>query len=74
MNPDGKYSYLKKKDSFESQKKEEKIFKLNIQLIHQISNTVNISLLVLIFTLFSCLWIAKGSGQIHTKLYLKQRQ
>ena len=52
MNPDGKYSYLKKKDSFESQKKEEKIFKLNIQLIHQISNTVNISLLVLIFTLF----------------------
>ena len=31
MNPDGKYSYLKKKVSFESQKKEEKIFKLNIR-------------------------------------------
>ena len=29
-----------------------KIFKSNIQLIHQIFNTINISLLILIFTLF----------------------
>jgi len=33
-------------------KNSEKIFKRNIQFIHRISNTINISLLVLIFTLF----------------------
>ena len=33
-------------------KHSEKIFKLNIPFIHQIFNTINISLLVLIFTLF----------------------
>jgi len=32
--------------------KTKKIFKFNIQFIHQIFNTINISLLVLIFTLF----------------------
>ena len=45
-------SCLKKKVSYESKKNLEKIFKRNIQLIHQIINTINISLLVLIFTLF----------------------
>ena len=45
-------SHLKKKVSYESKKKSEKIFKFNIQFIHQIFNTINISLLVLIFTLF----------------------
>ena len=52
MKPYGKHSYFKKKVSYQSQKKSEKISKLNIQLLHQIFNTINISLLVLIFTLF----------------------
>ena len=43
---------LKKKVSYESQKNSEKIYKLNFQLLHQIFNTINISLIVLIFTLF----------------------
>ena len=52
MRPYEKQSLLKKKVSYESKKNLEKIFKLNIPLIHQIFNTINISLLVLIFTLF----------------------
>ena len=52
MEPYGKESYLKKIVSYESQKKSEKISKLNIQLLHQLFNTINISLIVLIFTLF----------------------
>ena len=47
-----KYSYLKKKVLCESQKNSGKTSKLNIQLLHHIFNTINISLLVLIFTLF----------------------
>ena len=47
-----KQSYFKKEVSYESQKNSEKIFKLNIQLIHQIFDSINISLLVLIFILF----------------------
>ena len=52
MRPYGRQSYLKKKVANESQKKSEKIFKFNIQLTHRIFDTINISLLVLIFTLF----------------------
>ena len=53
MKPYGKKSYLKKKLSYESQKNSEKnISKLNIKLIHQIFDTINISFIVLIFTLF----------------------
>ena len=49
----GKKSYLKKKLSYESQKNSEKnISKLNIKFIHQIFDTINISFIVLIFTLF----------------------
>jgi len=48
----GKQSYLKKKVSYESQKKLEKISRLKLKFIHQIFDTVNISLLVLILTLF----------------------
>ena len=44
---------LKKKVAYVSKKNPEKIFKFNNQLIHQIFDTINISLLVLIFTLFS---------------------
>ena len=52
MRPYGKKSYLKKNFSYESQKKSQEISKLNIQIIHKIFDTINISLLVLIFTLF----------------------
>ena len=49
----GKKSYLKKKLLYGSQKNSEKnISKLNIKLIHQIFDTINISFIVLIFTLF----------------------
>ena len=41
-----------KKVSYESNKIPKKISILNIKLIHQIFDTINISLLVLIFTLF----------------------
>ena len=52
MKPYGKQSYLKKEVSFERQKNSEKISKQNIQLIHQILDTINISIFVLIFLLF----------------------
>ena len=44
--------FFKKKVSYERKKNSENIYKFNLKLIHQISNTINISLLVLIFTLF----------------------
>ena len=44
--------FLKKKVLYKRKNNSEKIFKFNIQLIHQIFNSINISLLVLIFTLF----------------------
>ena len=51
MKPYGKESYFKRKVSYESKKNSEKISILNIKLVHQIFDTINISLLVLIFTL-----------------------
>tara|TARA_B100001109_G_C18547061_1_gene327871 strand:- start:128 stop:556 length:429 start_codon:yes stop_codon:yes gene_type:complete len=51
MKPYGNQLNFKKKVSYESCKNSEKISKLNIKLIHQIFDTINISLLVLIFTL-----------------------
>ena len=48
----GKKSYLKKKVSNERKKNSEKISIINGKLLHQIFDTINISLLVLIFTLF----------------------
>ena len=52
MKPYGNELNLKKKVSYESKKNSEKISIINIKLIHQIFDTINISLLVLIFTLF----------------------
>ena len=52
MKPYGNKLNFKKKNSYESKKKFEKISILNIKLIHQIFDTINISLLLLIFTLF----------------------
>ena len=48
----GKQSYFKKNVSYQSQKNSGKTSIPNIKLIHQIIDTVNISLLVLIFILF----------------------
>ena len=53
MKPYGNQLNLKKKVSYESKKNSEKTSIINIKLIHQIFDTINISLLVLIFTLFS---------------------
>jgi len=52
MKPYGNQLNLKKKVSYEIKKKSEKISIINIKFIHQIFNSINISLLVLIFTLF----------------------
>ena len=52
MKPYGNKLNLKKNVSYESRKNSEKISKINIKLIHQIFDTINISLLVLIFVLF----------------------
>ena len=52
MALDGKQTYFKKKVSYLSQKNFKKKSIPNIKLIHQIFDTVNISLLVLIFILF----------------------
>jgi len=51
MKPYGNQLNLKKKVSYESKKNSEKISIINVKLIHQIFDTINISLLVLIFTL-----------------------
>ena len=51
MKPYGNQLNLKKKVSNEIKKNSEKIFIINIKLIHQIFDTINISLLVLIFIL-----------------------
>ena len=51
MKPYGNQLNLKKKVSYESKKNSEKISIINIKLIHQIFDTINISLLVLIFFL-----------------------
>ena len=52
MKPYGNQLNLKKKVSHESKKNSERISKLNIKLIHQIFDTINISLMVLISALF----------------------
>ena len=52
MRPYGKQSYLNKKVLYENQIYLEKISKLNIKLINQIIDRINLSLIILIFTLF----------------------
>ena len=52
MSSYDKQTNFKKIVSYESKRNSEKIFKLNIELIHQIFNTINISFLCLIFILF----------------------
>ena len=51
MKPYGNQLNLKKKVSYESKKNSEKISIVNVKFIHQIFDTINISLLVLIFIL-----------------------
>jgi len=52
MKPYGNQLNLKKKVPYEVKKDSEKISIINIKLVNQIFDTINISLLVLIFTLF----------------------
>ena len=52
MKPYGNQLNLKKKVSYESKNNSEKTSIINIKLLHQIFDTINISLLLLIFTLF----------------------
>ena len=52
MKPYGTQLNLKKKVSYESKKNSEKISIINIKLIHQIFNSINISLLLFIAILF----------------------
>ena len=52
MKPYGNQPNLKNKVPYEVKKDSEKISIINFKLIHQIFDTINISLLVLIFTLF----------------------
>ena len=52
MKPYGNQLNFKKKVSYESKKNSEKISMVNTKLIHQVFDTINISFLVLIFTLF----------------------
>jgi len=52
MKPYGNQLNLKKKVPYEGKKDSEKISIINIKLVHQIFDTINISLLVLIFILF----------------------
>ena len=51
MKPYGNQFNLKKKVSYQSQKRSKKFFTLNKNYIHQIFDTINISLLVLILVL-----------------------
>ena len=53
MKPYGNQLPLKKKDSYKNQKISQKISTTNLKLLHQITDTINISFLVLIFILFS---------------------
>ena len=52
MKPYGNQLNFKKKVSYESKKNSEKISIINSKLINKIFDTINISLLILIFTLF----------------------
>ena len=52
MKPYGNQFNLRKEVSYQSQKNPKKVSLLNIKLIHQLFDTIIISLLVLIFTLF----------------------
>ena len=52
MKPYGNQFNFKKKVSYQSQTNSATISKLNIKLIHKIFDTINISLVLLIFTLF----------------------
>ena len=52
MKPYGNQLNLKKKVPYEGKKDSKKISIINIKLVHQFFDTINISLLVLILTLF----------------------
>jgi len=66
MKPYGNQFNLRKKVSYESKKNSEKISIIKIKLIHQIFDTINISLLLLIFTLF---FLSFNSQRKWTNIY-----
>jgi len=68
MKPYGNQFNFKKEVSYQSQKNYEKKSIHDIKLIHQIFDTINISLLVLIFTLFFLSFDSqrKWSNTFHT--------
>ena len=73
MKPYGNQLNLKKKVSYESKKNSEKISIIKIKLIHQIFDTINISLLVLIFTLFFLAFNSQRKWSITYKNLSKTR-
>ena len=73
MKPYGNQLNCKKKVSHESKKYFQKISKLNIKLIHQILDTINISLLILIFTLFFLSFNSQRKWSITYKTLSKTR-
>ena len=73
MKPYGNQLNLKKKVSYESKKNSEKISLINIKFIHQIFDTINISLMVLIFTLFFLSFNSQRKWSNTYKNFLKQK-
>ena len=73
MKPCGNQLDFKKKVSYESKKTPEKISITNIKLLHQILDTINISLLVLIFTLFFLSFDSQRKWSITYKTLSKTR-
>ena len=73
MKPYGNQLNFKKKVSYEIKKNSEKISILNIKLIHQIFDTINISLLVLIFVLFFLSFDSQRKWSITYKTFSKTR-
>ena len=73
MKPYENQLNLKKKVSYESKKNSEKISIINLKLIHQIFDTINVSLLVLIFTLFFLSFDSQRKWSNTYKILLKTR-
>ena len=73
MKPYGNQLNFKKKVLYESKKNFKKISIINSKLIHQIFDTINISLLVLIFTFFFLSFDSQRKWSITYKTLSKTR-
>ena len=74
MKPYGNQLNLEKKVPYEGKKDSEKISIINIKLVHQIFDTINISLLVLICTLFFLSFDSQKKWSNSYKLLLKIKE